>query len=121
MTDVRETVAPEDHSDVLDRKPRLIPGPPLNPLLSGFFVLSHRFPEDDATAHIPVSYWDDDAKGVEMPFGKYVPANQQHWRPQCMSIQEAVSSGIHWHVLSRYYAKCMGAQPCHVCFDVGVV
>lgn len=117
MTEAFEPVDPTQHSNVLDRKPRLIPGPPINPLLSGFFCVSLHFP-DDPIAHVPESYWDDDALGVENVIGKYVPANQQHWRPQCMTIQDAIAKDK-WHVLSRWYAKSLGATPCPDCYTGG--
>lgn len=107
---------PVEHSPVLDREPRLIPGPPINPLISGFFAVHLRFP-DVPLAHRPVNYWDDDAVGVTNDIGAYMPANQQHVRPQCLSIQDAVTSGP-WHVLSRIYAKTLGATPCPVCYEV---
>lgn len=105
----------DEHSPVLDRKPRLIPGPPLQPLISGFFAVHLRFPEVPL-AHVSVTYWDDDVKGVQNNLGAYIPANQQRVRPQCLSIEDAIEAGP-WHVLSRYYAKSIGAVPCPVCYE----
>lgn len=107
---------PLEHSTVLDRPPRLIPGPPINPMISGFFAVSLRFP-GEPFAHIPVNYWDDDAPGVTNALGQYIPVNRQHVRPQCLSIEDAVAAGK-WHVLSRIYARSLGAVPCPVCYAV---
>lgn len=115
MSDPTQLELPVDeHSPVLDRKPRLIPGPPLQPLISGFFAVHLRFPEVPL-AHVSVNYWDDDVVGVQNNLGAYIPANQQHVRPQCLSIEDAIEAGP-WHVLSRYYAKSIGAVPCPVCY-----